>query len=315
MMGFGSRRLGRVFLVATMVALAYCSKSSTPTSPTTTAQPPTATRPVTPVISVPRIGSLVGAGDIGFCGPSDVSGTEATGRLLDRLGGTVFTTGDNAYPSGSLADYTNCYQPAWGRQLSRTHPAPGNHEYMSGAVPYFGYFGVNAGGASTGYYSYTVGAWRVISLNSEVASSMGSAQMDWLRSELATNPSTCTAVYWHRPLFSSGRHGDNPDMRDVWRTLYAANVDVVINGHDHSYERFAPQDPDGRPDPSHGIREFVVGTGGSPLYEFSAAHANSEVRGVAWGVIAFTLLDNGYEWEFVPVDGQSFHDAGTGMCH
>ena len=257
----------------------------------------------------------MGAGDIGFCAPSNISGSEATGRLLDRLGGTVFTTGDNAYPTGSATDYSQCYEPGWGRHLARTRPSPGNHEYVSGAMPYFGYFGVNAGPMATGYYSYTVGAWHVISLNSEIAASAGSSQLEWLRSELAANPSACTAVYWHRPLFSSGRHGDNPDMRDMWRVLYAANVDVVINGHDHTYERFAPQDPDGRLDPTRGIREFVVGTGGSPLYEFPSAHANSEVRGSSWGVISFTLLENHYEWEFVPVDGQTFHDSGTGTCH
>ncbi len=241
MMGFGSRRFGSLFILGTVLALAYCSKSSTPTGPT--AASPTTTNttdphPTIPVNSLPGIGFLVGAGDIGFCGPSNVSGSEATGQLLDRLPGTVFTAGDNAYPAGSLSDYTQCYEPAWGRQLARTRPSPGNHEYMSGAVPYFGYFGANAGLVTTGYYSYMVGPWRVISLNSEVASSTGSAQMEWLRTELAANPSKCTAVYWHRPLFSSGRHGDNPDMRDVWRTLYAANVDVVINGHDHTYERF-----------------------------------------------------------------------------
>ena len=317
-MGFGSRRFGSLFILGTVLALAYCSKSSTPTGPT--AASPTTTnatdpRPTIPGISAPSVGLLVGAGDIGFCGPSNVSGSEATGQLLDRLPGTVFTAGDNAYPAGSLTDYTQCYEPAWGRHLGRTRPSPGNHEYMSGAVPYFGYFGANAGLATTGYYSYMVGPWRVISLNSEVASSMGSAQMEWLRTELAANPSKCTAVYWHRPLFSSGRHGDNPDMRDVWRTLYAANVDVVINGHDHTYERFAPQDPDGRPDTAHGIREFVVGTGGSPLYDFPSAHANSEIRGVAWGVIALTLLQDSYQWEFVPVDGQTFRDGGTAACH
>src|SRR5262245_44596207 len=198
-MGFESRRSGRFFILSVALALAYCSRSVAPTSPTTTVTPADP-RPTSPGISLtPRVGNLVGAGDIGFCGPSTVSGSEATGRLLDRIPGTVFTTGDNAYPTGSFDDYTRCYEPAWGRHVSRTRPSPGNHEYMSGAMPYFGYFGLNAGGSSTGYYSYSVGAWHVISLNSEVPVSMGSAQMEWLRSELASNPSACTAVYWHRP--------------------------------------------------------------------------------------------------------------------
>jgi hypothetical protein len=292
-----------------VVVLAYCSKSSAPTSPTIPSSGGNSG------ITGPRIGLLVGAGDIGFCGPANVSGAEATGRLLDTLGGTVFTTGDNAYPTGSLDDYKHCYEPAWGRHAGRTRPAPGNHEYMSGGGPYFGYFGSNAGLSATGYYSYTVGAWHVISLNSEVGSSPGSAQLEWLRADLSNNPAACTAAYWHRPLFSSGSHGDNPDMRDIWRVLYAGNVDVVINGHDHVYERFAPQDADGRLDAARGIREFVVGTGGSPLYGFPSAHANSEARGIAWGVIALTLLEHGYEWEFVPAEGQTFRDSGVGDCH
>jgi acid phosphatase type 7 len=308
-MGFPSRRVGRLLVLGAVVGLAYCSKSSSPTTPTIPSSGGNSG------ITGARIGLLVGAGDIGFCGPANVSGAEATGRLLDTLGGTVFTTGDNAYPTGSLDDYKRCYEPAWGRHAGRTRPAPGNHEYMSGATPYFGYFGSNAGLGATGYYSYTVGAWHVVSLNSEVASSAGSAQLEWLRADLSNNPSACTAAYWHRPLFSSGSHGDNPDMRDIWRVLYAANVDVVINGHDHVYERFAPQDADGRLDAARGIREFVVGTGGSPLYAFPSAHANSEARGIAWGVIALTLLEHGYEWEFVPAEGQTFRDSGVGGCH
>jgi hypothetical protein len=186
---------------------------------------------------------------------------------------------------------------------------------MSGGMPYFEYFGASAGPWGAGYYSYGVGPWNVISLNSEVSSGPGSAQAMWLRSELSRNRAVCTAVYWHRPLFSSGRHGDNTDMRELWRTLYEFDVDLVINGHDHTYERFAPQDPDGRFDPARGIREFVVGTGGASHYSFPRVHANSEVRGAAWGVAMFTLRGGGYEWEFVPVDGQTFRDSGSASCH
>ena len=139
--------------------------------------------------------------------------------------------------------------------------------------------------------------------------------MQWLRAELSDNPTACTAVIWHRPLFSSGRNGDNPDMRDVWRALYEFNVDLVINGHDHSYERFAPQDADGRPDQVRGIREFIVGTGGAPLYEFPTIRANSEVRAAAWGVTVFRLNDRDYQWQFIPVDGADFQDSGSAACH
>ena len=188
--------------------------------------------------------------------------------------------------------------------------------YINGGAGYYQYFGASAGLAGAGYYSYVVGPWNVIALNSEVPSAEPvPRRWMWLRNELSTKRPTCTAVYWHRPLFSSGRHGDNPDMRDVWRTLYEFNVDLVIGGHDHTYERFAPQDPDGRFDPTRGIREFVVGTGGAPLYEFPNIRPNSEVRAAAWGVAAFTLGASGYQWEFVPVDGQTFRDSGSAACH
>jgi hypothetical protein len=257
-------------------------------------------------------GTLVGAGDIGDCGSA---AAQSTARLLERIPGTIFTAGDNAYMLGRMEDFRNCYDPTWGRYRGRTRPVPGNHEYMTGGGGYFSYFGATAGPAGLGYYSFAEGAWRVIMLNSEVPSGTGSPQMDWLRTELAGSPTACTAVIWHRPLFSSGLNGNNPDMRDVWRTLYEFNVDLVINGHDHTYERFAPQDPDGRPDAARGIREFIVGTGGAPLYPFPMIRPNSEVRGAAWGVAVFTLNDRGYQWQFVPVDGVDFQDSGSASCH
>jgi 3',5'-cyclic AMP phosphodiesterase CpdA len=254
----------------------------------------------------------VGAGDIGDCGSR---GAESTARLLDRLPGTVFTAGDNAYMSGRMEDFRNCYDPTWGRHRGRTHPVAGNHEYESGGAGYFNYFGASAGSNGLGYYSFAEGPWRVIALNSEVPSGSGSPQMEWLRAELSDTPTACTAVIWHRPLFSSGPNGDNPDMRDVWRTLYEFNVDLVINGHDHTYERFAPQDPNGRPDSARGIREFIVGTGGAPLSAFQTIRANSEVRAAVWGVAVFTLNDRGYRWQFVPIEGADFQESGSASCH
>jgi hypothetical protein len=261
-----------------------------------------------------RVGTLVGAGDIALCG-SGGAGALSTARLLDQISGTVFTAGDNAYWSGTSKEYQNCYAPAWGRHRGRTRPSPGNHEYESGSASgYFDYYGESAGPAGLGYYTYTIGSWRVFSLNSEVPSGPGSAQGEWLRNELAGERPGCTLAYWHRPLFSSGKIGDNLDMRDLWRTLYAANVDVVINGHDHLYERFAPQDPDGRPDNTRGIREFIVGTGGAPISGIVTLHANSQVRGTSWGVAVFNLYDHGYEWRFVPSTDE-FEDSGSSACH
>jgi hypothetical protein len=303
-------RLRPLACVLSVCALASCGGNNSPLSPTGSNSGGNASG------GGGGVPVLVGAGDIGLCGgkSSTTSGAEATAALLDRLPGTVFTAGDNAYMSGSMDEFQNCYEPTWGRHRARTRPTLGNHEYTSGPSAYFAYFG-SAAGSSDGYYSYSVGSWRIIALNSEVPSQAGTAQHEWLKNELATRKSTCTAVIWHRPLFSSGRNGDNPDMRDVWRALYDANVDVVINGHDHTYERFAPQDPDGRPDPARGIRQFVVGTGGAMLYEFTHVRANSEARGASWGVAMFTLNDGGYQWQFIPVDGAAFTDAGSGTCH
>ena len=306
-MGFASRITGRVALLPWVCLIVSCGGGPAPVAPT-----PSPTPVVQTFVPAGSSGVLVGAGDIGWCG---TPGAESTARLLDRFPGTVFTAGDNAYMSGTREEFQNCYGQAWGRHLSRTRPVMGNHDYVNGGMAYFQYFGARAGVDFTGYYSYAVGPWKVIALNSEIPSGAGSAQMEWLVNELAITGASCTAVYWHRPLFSSGRHGDNPDMREVWRTLYQFNVDLVIGGHDHTYERFAPQDPDGRFDPARGIREFVVGTGGAPLYEFPNIRPNSEVRAAVWGVAVFTLGAGGYQWEFVPVDGQTFHDSGSGSCH
>jgi acid phosphatase type 7 len=292
--------------------LVSCGKESAPipAAPTPIPTPFVSANPPKPAVEAS--GTLVGAGDIGWCGSG---GAEATGRLLDRISGTVFTAGDNAYMSGSPQEYRNCYEPGWGRHLSRTRPAAGNHESSSGYGGYFGYFGGNAGPNNGGYYSYPLGPWSVITLNSEVPSGPGSAQGAWLRDELSAKRSVCTAVIWHRPLFSSGQNGDNPDMREVWRLLYEFDADLVINAHDHTYERFAPQDPNGRFDSARGIRQFIVGTGGAPLYKFPLIRANSEVRAAQWGVAAFTLSGGGYSWEFIPVDGGTFRDAGFASCH
>jgi hypothetical protein len=293
----------KVFAVAAGIAgLAACGSTPSPSDP----------GPL-PVSAAAPSGVLVGAGDIGWCGSA---GMALTARLLDNIPGTVFTAGDNTYMSGTAQEFQECYDPHWGRHKGRTRPVAGNHDYGSpGAGPYYSYFGANAGPSGQGYYSYTVGPWRILALNSEIDLGHGSAQMSWLRNQLETHQGRCTAAIWHRPLFTSGPNGGNPDMRDVWQTLYDADVDLVINGHEHMYERFARQSPDGRPDPARGIRQFTVGTGGVPLSQAATVQANSEVRASTWGVIVFTFTDYGYAWEFKPADGFSFTDSGVGECH
>src|SRR6202161_1210487 len=209
---------------------------------------------------------LVGGGDIADC--ADLAGAQATAKLLDGIPGTVFTAGDNAYEGGTAEQFAKCYDPTWGRQKGRTRPSLGHHEFHSGgATPYFNYFGAVAGAPAKGFYSYAVGTWHIVVLNSECAEvggcQPGSVEEKWLREDLKSHPAACTLAYFHKPLFSSGaKHGNDPEMKPVWQILYAAGADIVIGGHDHDYERFAPQDPDGHLDPKRGLVEFVVGTGG-----------------------------------------------------
>ncbi len=261
--------------------------------------------------SVLSTGVLVGAADIAMCGSQ---GTEGTAALLDLVDGTVFTAGDNAYFQGTAAQYRHCYEPTWGRHKGRTRPAPGNHEYeTAGATAYFDYFGPNAGPPGLGYYSFTVGPWHVVSLNSNIPAGEGSAQLQWLRQDLAATNARCVAAIWHHPLFSSGQNGPQPMMREVWRVLRDLGADVVIAGHDHIYERFARQDETGRAT-SSGLRSFVVGTGGAELTRPVRASPNSEVRFAANGVLKLTLTQDSYSWQFLPVLPSPFADSGSDSC-
>jgi acid phosphatase type 7 len=262
---------------------------------------------------------LVGAGDIADC--TDLSGAEATAKLLEAIPGTVMAVGDLAYPDGTQENFA-CYDKTWGRVKSRTRPAVGNHEFHStGATYYFSYFGAAAGDPTKGYFSYDLGTWHIVVLNSECQQiggcQAGSQEEKWLRSDLAAHPSACTLAYFHKPMFSSGgAHGDAPEFKPFWQALYDAHADIVVNGHDHDYERFAPQNPNGEADPVHGIREFVVGTGGKNHRPFHAPDQNSEVRNAdAFGVLKLTLKTHGYDWNFIPEAGKSFTDSGTGTCH
>jgi len=257
---------------------------------------------------------LVGAGDIATCTSNN---DDATAAVLDTIPGVVFAAGDNAYQDGTAQEYASCYDPTWGRHRSRTRPTPGNHEYHTpGAYPYFAYFGATAGDTGKGYYSYELGAWHVIAINSTIARGAGSPQERWLRSDLATHPTRCTVAYWHFPRFSSGVHGNDVTMTPIWQALYDGGADVVISGHDHIYERFAPQAPDGTLDATRGLREFMVGTGGGDLTTVVNVQPNSEVRisGV-FGVLKLTLQSTSYSWRFIPARGGTAKDSGSANCH
>lgn len=269
------------------------------------------------VVAAPPPGSetLLAAGDISSCS-NDFD--EATARLLDVMPGTIATLGDNVYESGTAAEFSTCYDPTWGRHKSRTKPSVGNHEYgTAGAAGYFGYFGAAAGDPAKGYYSYDLGDWHIIALNSSIAHDATSAQVAWLRSDLTANTKTCTLAYWHHPRFSSGfEHGDDPSQQPFWDVLYEFNADVILSGHDHDYERFAPQTPSGIADASRGIREFVVGTGGRSHYSLGTLKANSQIfDSTSFGVLKLVLSAGSYTWQFVPIAGNSFTDSGSGSCH
>jgi len=242
---------------------------------------------------------------------------DPTADLVEQISpARALTLGDNAYPDGTLSQFNSYYEPNWGRFKAKTSPAPGNHDYhLAGASGYFSYFGSLA---PAEYYSYDVGSWHLISLNSEISVSSSSAQLTWLRSDLAAHANKCTLAYWHKPRFSSGTtHGGSSSYAPFWDALYAAKADVVLTGHEHNYERFAKQNPSGAADATNGIRQFVVGTGGaSHGYPFGTPVANSEVRNDnTWGVLKLTLHPTSYDWQFVPIAGSSFTDSGSGSCH
>ena len=254
---------------------------------------------------------LVCAGDIASCSST---GDSRTAALIGATPGTVFTLGDNAYASGTAAQYRDCYGPTWGLYRSRTRPAAGNHDYVTtGAAAYFDYFGTRAGNPRYGFYAYDVGTWRVYVLNSNCwavgGCAAGSPQERWLRRDLAAYPHQCVLAYWHHPLYSSGLHGNNAAVRPLWQALQDAHAELVLNGHDHDYERFAPQNAWGTAT-SAGIRQIVVGTGGVSRYAWGVVKRNSVVRDNAtYGVLKLTLRATSYSWRFLPVAGSTFHSV------
>jgi len=271
-----------------------------------------------PATAGSRLAILVGAGDIATCGGRN---DEATAAVVAKQGGLVFTAGDNAYDLGSYRNFLDCYAPSWGRFKDRTSPAPGNHDYdTAGAAGYFRYFGSRAGTAGKGWYAYNRATWRIYVLNSNCDAvggcGMGSPQQRWLANDLAAHPHRCVLAYWHHPRFSSGKHGNDTDVQGFWITLYRAGAEAIINGHDHDYERFAKQNYQGERRPYHGIREFVVGTGGAGLRPFPSRLPNSLVRQAdTFGVLKLVLRPGSYRWQFLPAAGGTFTDSGRGKCH
>jgi hypothetical protein len=257
---------------------------------------------------------LVGAGNSTRC---DLTNDEQTAVLLDGIPGTVFTTGDNVRASGSLTDFQTCYDPTWGRQKARTRPTPGDLDYQTaGAAGYFSYFGAAAGTSGQGYYSYDLGSWHIIAMNSNISMAVGSAQEVWLKADLAATTKPCILAYWHHPRFSSYSTAVRPEVKPLWDALFAAHADVVLNGHYRLYERFGPQTPDEVRNDATGIRQFTVGTGGHGVEPFGTPRPNSEVReSGTYGVLKLTLRPAGYDWQFVPIAGQTFTDSGTTVCH
>lgn len=258
---------------------------------------------------------IAGAGDIA----AHNGGAERTAKLLDGIEpDVVYTTGDNAYPDGDARDYADFYEPTWGRHKAKTRPTPGNHDYdQPGAGPYFDYFGPLAGQQGNGYYAYSLGFWRLYALNSNIPMGAGSAQEAWLRDDLATNRPACVLAYWHHPRFSAGVYGDDVRSDGIWRALYDANAEVVLTGHDHNYQRYAPMSPSGAVDRDRGIRQFVVGTGGNGHYRLVAREDGTREAGddQTHGVLKLSLSRAGYGWRFIPEPGMTFADSGFGVCH
>ena len=302
--------LRQTVFLSLVLGFVACTDTDNPLRPTVRALYTTPTGLLT--ANPPQI--FVGAGDISGCSNS---GDEATAKLLDAIPdpATVYLLGDDAYNNGSTSEFNNCYNPTWGRHKYRTKPSPGNHEYnTSGAGPYYAYFGAAAGPSGRGYYSYDLGAWHILSLNSNVSSSSGSAQDTWLRADLAAHPNQCTLAYYHHPLYSST--STYSSVRGLVNALYAYHADLILNGHRHYYERLKPMDPSGKSDPTNGVREIIAGMGGigsgSPNSSYSLSEASN---GNTFGVLKLYLYDDSYAWKFIPIAGKTYTDSGSTACH
>ena len=266
-----------------------------------------ATQPAKPADPV-----VLAAGDIASC---DTNGDELTADLLDSTRGLVLTLGDNVYESGTTKEFAECFRPSWGRHKRRIRPAPGNHDYQTGtATGYFRYFGRAAGPGGRGYYSFDLGRWHLVSLNSERDTEAEGAQVRWLRGDLARSKARCVLAYWHRPRWSSSVYGDDARMAPLWNVLYDAGADVVLSGHAHSYQRYPPLNKRGEIDRIRGIRSFVVGTGGRRFHELRPDRRRRAAQAHTLGVLRLSLRPAGYAWRFLPVAGGRYRDVGSGVC-
>lgn len=279
--------------------------SSTPT-PTSTISP---TPSITPIF-------LSGAGDISICGQD---GDDLTAAILEVIPGTIFTLGDNSNEAGRMIEYQRCFGPAWGKFLDRIRPSAGNHDYVTpGAPNYYAYFGASAGEPGKGYYSYDLGNWHIVVLNSncgDVACGRDSKQIQWLKEDLKAHSTLCTAAYWHHPLWTSYDGGESRTLIPIWEVLYENGVDLVMNGDEHFYERFQPLNPLGTPDPARGIRQFTISTGGAYFRYFEKPHPLSETQITGqFGIMKFTLQEAEYSWEFINTSGEIL-DQGSANCH
>jgi len=268
--------------------------------------------------------TLYAAGDIAECKskPAAESNAAKTASLIEAglnkdSKAVVLTLGNNTYPVGTPEEFNQCYDATWGKFLARTLPSPGNHDYaMPLGQGYYNYFGDQAGPGRRGYYSNNVGNWHIVSLNSNLKDEQFQAQLKWLQDDLRNNKRACTLAFWHHPLYSSGGRGNNAVMQQAWKILQDAKAELVLSAHDNDYERFAPQDANGQRDDNNGLREFVAGTGGARLTSMLLTKPNSEVRdNSSLGVLKLTLNEKSYDWEFLPVPGQSFRDKGSDKCH
>ena len=324
--------LGLTLLLGYGVALAACGGGGTPTSPITNVPDPSTQKPVVdvPITSLPPVPDtptqvpVTGSssvninvlGDTGWCGSPAMA---PIARQLDRLDGDILLAGDLAYPNGTLAEFRNCFEPDFGRFRSRMRAAPGNHDYVSSANAdgYFAFFGDRAGPDRKGYYAFRAGEWAVLMLNSNVPLTRtgNTQQYTWIQSTLQNNPTRCSMAVLHHPFDSSGINGPSPWQRDMWDLLYRLGVDVVVAGHDHLYERHRPMTADLRVDDNRGIRLFVVGTGGAPLYHKVRTAANSEVLHSQWGLLRMKLDPAKYEWQFLEYNTGNVLDSGLTICH
>jgi hypothetical protein len=310
--------------LAVLVAVVACK-------PPVRLTPPPAASPAA-LVALAGASVLIGVGDIASCSSKLSIGTAV---LVDsvlradsvaKVDNAVFTLGDNVYTSGTTAQFDECFTPGWGdpkrRIMKNLHPTPGNHEYYTPfADPYYKYFGPAAGTVGKGYYSYEVGTWHVVVVNSEIivnpvfGDSARTAQMDWVEKDLKAHKKPCTIAYWHHPRFSSGWHGSDRKLGPLWQLLYDNDVDLVLGGHDHDYERFRPMNPAGIADTTKGMTEIVAGTGGEELRGFSGTIANSAYRieGRA-GVLLLTLGAAEYRSAFLEIGGRVWDQSG-GKCH